>query len=102
VPEERAPEDRRPDGQSGKVILYVPDLAEYEAKRGFYMDIREIPGIIVKSEEKLADAIRQEDAGKDAGGEKKTPETFLDMYMSACDGHSTARIADRIVKERNL
>ncbi len=82
----------------GGLVLYVPDLDAYERQRGFYMDIRELPGQVVQSEEKLADAVRKA-AEPDAAGVKKAErDTFLDRYMSACDGHATERIADEIRK----
>ena len=40
------------------VVLYVPDLEDYENQRGFYMNIREIPGEIVTEKEALAGAVR--------------------------------------------
>jgi len=51
---------------SGALVLYVPDLDQYESERGFYMDIREIPGTIVKEESKLVEAVRSA-AAKTAG-----------------------------------
>ena len=37
------------------LILYVPDLEEYESGRGFYHDFDEIPGVQVLREEELAE-----------------------------------------------
>lgn len=86
------------------LILYVPDLEEYESGRGFYHDFDEIPGVQVLREEELAEAVRRcmEEAGTleacaDAGSERR--EQFLRRYMSACDGHATERIVSRILKK---
>lgn len=90
--------DTGAENAAGGMVLYVPDLAEYQSKRGFYMDIREIPGQVVQSEEKLADAVRKAAEPDAAGVKKAESDTFLDRYMSACDGHATSRIADEIRK----
>ena len=106
----------------GGLVLYVPDLDTYMAQRGTYMDIHEIPGEIVKDADRLADAVRWA-AGDDGSGlctgeskvddgalgsgnggqtagwigsQAKKRDAFLKRYLSACDGKSTARIAERI------
>ena len=106
----------------GGLVLYVPDLDTYMAQRGTYMDIHEIPGEIVKDADRLADAVRRA-AGDDGpglctgeskvddgalesgnggqaagwiGSQAKKRDVFLRRYLSACDGQSTARIAERI------
>ena len=102
-------------GVHGGVVLYVPDLDAYMAQRGTYMDIHEIPGEIVKGADGLADAVRRaagddspglctgegkaDDGGQTAGwidNQAKKRDAFLKRYLSACDGQSTARIAERI------
>ena len=109
-------------GVHGGLVLYVPDLDTYMAQRGTYMDIHEIPGEIVKDADRLADAVRWA-AGDDGSGlctgeskvddgalgsgnggqtagwigsQAKKRDAFLKRYLSACDGKSTARIAERI------
>lgn len=101
------------------LVLYVPDLEEYRWKRGFYMQIEEIPARLVRDEMKLAGAVREaasgveseiNKAGIEPGAclEKNTNLTteneceitnphmeldaFLEKYMGACDGHATERI----------
>ncbi len=44
------------------LVLYVPDLEEYRKRRGFYMDIEQIPGKIVLEEAELAEAIRSSES----------------------------------------
>ena len=109
-------------GVHGGLVLYVPDLDTYMAQRGTYMDIHEIPGEIVKDADRLADAVRRAAGDDDPGlctGESKVDDgalesgsggqtagwigsqakkrdAFLRRYLSACDGQSTARIAERI------
>lgn len=109
-------------GVHGGLVLYVPDLDTYMAQRGTYMDIHEIPGEIVKGADGLADAVRRA-AGDDSPGlctgeskvddgrlesengrqtvdwiadQAKKRDVFLKRYLSACDGQSTARIAEKI------
>lgn len=109
-------------GVHGGLVLYVPDLDTYMAQRGTYMDIHEIPGEIVKDADRLADAVRRA-AGDDGPGlctgeskvddgalesgiggqtagwidhQAKKRDAFLKRYLSACDGQSTARIAEKI------
>lgn len=109
-------------GVHGGLVLYVPDIDTYMAQRGTYMDIHEIPGEIVKDADRLADAVRRA-AGDDGSGlctgeskvddgalesgnggqtagwigsRAKKRDAFLKRYLSACDGQSTARIAEKI------
>lgn len=51
----------------GQVVLYAPDVEAYRKRRGFYMDIDEIPGQLVTDPAKLAEAVRQ--AAKAQGGD---------------------------------
>ena len=77
------------------LVLYVPDYESYCADRGFFMPHEEIPGVRVFAEKELADAVRQ--AGSRSPEEKAADDAarraFLEKWMSACDGHSTQRIA---------
>ena len=70
------------------LVLYCPDLEDYRKRRGFYMDITDIPGEIAeeRSEEKLAEAVRR------AHIDPEALSGFLAHYMGACDGHATERI----------
>ena len=64
----------------------MPDLEEYRSRRGFYMDIEEIPGAVVQKEEDLPSAIRSGMVRDEA------LDSFLSRYMGSCDGASTQRI----------
>ena len=93
------------------LVLYVPDLQEYRCRRGFYMDIEDIPGQIVTREQDLACAVieaaqkrdaqlrEQGDAGvKREAADRENSDTklehFLETYMGACDGKATDRIVE--------
>ena len=89
------------------LILYVPDLEEYRRKRGFYLDIQEIPAHMVYQETDLAQCIRDACEGNaafyapsDAAGYERKRKIFLEKYMSSCDGHSTQRVLERIGRHR--
>ncbi|MDD3795788.1 MAG: CDP-glycerol glycerophosphotransferase family protein [Lachnospiraceae bacterium] len=93
----------------GTMVLYVPDLEEYQSKRGFYLDFDEIPGTKVFDEEELPEVIeRQYENWKRYGADKSEnrrgksdPEKrkqFIQKYMSNCDGHATERIVEYILE----
>lgn len=83
------------------IVLFAPDLEQYERERGFYIDYHELPYPIVKTGEELERAV--EHCGRELSGEaligaeeaKKKAERidrFREKYVGACDGHATERI----------
>ncbi|MDR0314783.1 MAG: CDP-glycerol glycerophosphotransferase family protein [Oscillospiraceae bacterium] len=77
------------------MIFYAYDLEEYEEQRSFYYEYKEfVPGKIVNDTPALIDAVLN--AGISSSQKLKH---FKDDFMSACDGHSTDRIADMIIKK---
>ncbi len=73
------------------IAFFCYDLANYN--RGFYLKYPEdLPGDVYETQEELMDYIICED--KHSMTEKYT--RFVEKYMSACDGHSSERIADLI------
>lgn len=72
------------------MIFYAPDLEEYEEKRGFYLNYKELPGRIVKSARELKRAV--EDTMQDEFSEQR--KEFYSNYMKNCDGTVTVRLAD--------
>lgn len=87
------------------LVLYAPDLTEYQEKRGFYLDFNQIPGYLVIQEAELPEAVEKEYLAYHQGKiyneiEKcKERDSFVELYMSGCDGHSTDRIVDYMKKE---
>lgn len=91
------------------LVMYVPDLKEYQKNRGFYLDFSEIPGFWVKKEEALAMAVDQEFLAYRSEKNynkvqleenrvlRKRREQFLECYMSGCDGQATERIVGYIL-----
>lgn len=76
------------------LVLFVPDFNEYYTKRGFYLNYNELPGLIVKNETELTQAVLS--AFNNSQLEKN--KSFLNKYMSACDGNSTNRIFNEIIR----
>ncbi len=94
------------------VILFAPDLNEYEQARGFYIDYRSIPFPLAQTEEELREALRDEIFGLPRPAEPSVRPTefseqtagswyivhadeideFRETYVGACDGHATERI----------
>lgn len=72
-------------------VFFVPDLEEYSGKRSFYLDYeKEMYGETVTEGEELYGAVLRAEESFDIG----RAESFAAKYMSACDGNSSARIAD--------
>lgn len=91
------------------LVMYVPDLKEYQQNRGFYLDFSEIPGYRVKKEAALAMAVQQEYLAYRSEKNynkvqieenrmlRKRREQFLEDYMCGCDGQATGRIVEYIL-----
>lgn len=73
------------------IAFFCYDLANYN--RGFYLNYPDdLPGDVYETQDDLITYIRSED--RHVMTERYTK--FLEKYMSACDGHSSERIADVI------
>ncbi|MBQ8029617.1 MAG: CDP-glycerol glycerophosphotransferase family protein [Clostridia bacterium] len=80
---------------SRPMIFFAYDLEKYNCERSFYFDYESfIPGKIAKNTDELIDCIFN--AEKDFNKEKN--DAFLKKFMSACDGKSTERIFERLIK----
>ena len=76
------------------VILYAYDLDSYIKERNFYFPYKEFaPGPVAETQEQLISAL--EDISSSFNADKINE--FKDKFMSACDGHSAERIADKIL-----
>lgn len=79
------------------MIFYAYDLEKYTNNRDFFYDYREmVPGRIVSTNYELVDAIKN--AYCDFDPERM--RAFKEYFMSACDGHSTERIVDKYIMNR--
>ena len=72
-------------------ILYAPDLEEYEATRGFFVDYRSITKNLTGDAEHLDDMVRTVYQQWQAG-DTEDIDRCHQLLTSACDGHATERI----------
>ncbi|MDE6125155.1 MAG: CDP-glycerol glycerophosphotransferase family protein, partial [Eubacterium sp.] len=78
------------------LVLYAPDLEEYDGERGFYFEYNAYScGQIVERESDLAMAIRN------AGSDNEKMEEFRKRFVSLCDGNSCRRFAEEILKAKS-
>ena len=74
------------------MIFFAYDLEEYEHSRDYYFPYKDfVPGPIVKNDDELLGCILN-------GTGTDKVEKFREKFMSACDGESTRRISDFIIK----
>lgn len=77
------------------ILFYMYDMEEYrDEMRGFYLNIDELPGSVVRTERELVDSIKAVDTG-DCG---ELHREFNDRYNSMNDGKAAERLADRIFR----
>ena len=75
------------------IIFYVPDLAEYDRDRSFFYDFETYTyGAVAKNQEELVEAVLH----PSVDAEKR--DAFFEKFLSSCDGGSTARFVDLILK----
>ncbi len=76
------------------IVFYCPDIKNYA--RDFYLKYPDdLPGITIEKGETLLEAVR---SSYKTGIDPKF-EDFKRRQLSACDGHSTQRIADLIIQK---
>lgn len=79
------------------MIFYAYDLEQYDRDRSFYYDYKDfVPGPIVSDTLQLIEAIRQTEHDFNRAQIKK----FRNDFMNACDGHSTERIVNFVINNR--
>jgi len=69
-------------------LLYAPDLDEYEAERGFYIEYKSLPACVDRTPDEL---LRDLSDGSWEKYRDKLDECF-DYYMKNCDGQAAKRI----------
>ena len=76
-------------------ILYAPDLEEYEATRGFFIDYRSITENLTKDAAVLPDMVRK--VYQDwLDGDRKDIRRCQELLTKMCDGHATERILSHL------
>ena len=73
------------------VILFAPDLKEYEEKRGIYPKYTDTPGYFAETEAQLREAIITMDEWAD-GSYRAAQDRIWEEQMAYCDGHSTDKL----------
>lgn len=77
------------------MLFFAFDLDEFYDYRGFFYDYESfVPGPIVKTTEELITKILDNNSIN-----KETLKDFKQKFMGACDGNSTQRIVDYIVRD---
>ena len=71
------------------LVLYAPDLGSMIASDEFYLDYYSIPAEIVEDNNDLAKAVIRQG---ETNAYVDQVDAFLELYMSACDGHSIERL----------
>lgn len=78
------------------MIFYMYDMEEYrDEMRGFYLDVKELPGPIVKKENELVEAIRNVNFLSDS--ENEQIKQFNKEYNLMNDGKAAERLVDTII-----
>ena len=76
------------------MLFYAFDLEDYEESRSFYFPYRDfVPGEIVTDTEQIIEQVKNLENGFD----RERVIRFKNDFMSACDGHSTQRIAKTVL-----
>ncbi|MFV0343464.1 MAG: CDP-glycerol glycerophosphotransferase family protein [Anaerocolumna sp.] len=70
------------------LVLYVPDLKEFQSKNELYIEFDELPGRVVEKKQELLRAVFEESESFDL----KKIQCFKDKFMGACDGNATYKI----------
>lgn len=75
------------------MVFYAPDLEEYFDERGFYYDYDTLtPGPVFDDQKALTAYLCHVEESFD----RQQTAAFREKFMSACDGHATARILDYV------
>ena len=77
-----------------KIIFYAPDLESYTNSRDFFYEYSNyLYGDLARNFDELIKCI------KSVAIEKKASDDFKDKFLSACDGNSSQRVVDNLIKE---
>lgn len=82
------------------LVLFAPDLKEYEDGRGFYIDYAAMPFPITQNAEQLIREVKN--SLPESAGQKAALKEWKELYTGACDGHSSQRILDLVGLGRNV
>ena len=77
-------------------VFFAPDLKQFDAERGFYVDYQSFPTTVAQTEDELGEAIDNELTHRSSAD----LERCIALHLSACDGHSTDRIIKEVFRKR--
>lgn len=77
------------------VILFAPDLEDYEQRRGLYPKYEQTPGFVARDEEQLRQAILTMDTWAD-GDYRRAQDELWQEQMEFCDGRSTDKLLEQL------
>ncbi|MCY9370439.1 glycosyltransferase [Bacillus haynesii] len=81
------------------VLFYMIDHKEYEAERGFYLDIDNLPGPVCENLNELIDKLQNGDILKKEFSEQY--DKYLKEFCYNDDGQASKRLVDMIFKKQN-
>lgn len=76
------------------LVLFAPDLGQYESGRGFYLDYRSMPYPVTQTGAELQRAVVDSRVWLEK--HREAIAEFRERYVGACDGHSTERILELV------
>ncbi len=80
------------------IVFYMYDLDDYtDNMRGFYIDLADLPGPIVRTGDELAAAIRSADTQDQRLAERY--RRFNERFNYLDDGHASERVIQRVIAE---
>jgi CDP-glycerol glycerophosphotransferase len=79
------------------IVFYMYDLDEYANNmRGFYIDLADLPGPIVRTDDELAQAVRS--AGTPNAVMADRYHRFNERFTYLDDGHASERVIQRVIR----
>ena len=82
------------------VLFYMYDLDKYKDNmRGFYIDLKELPGSIIQTEENLIKEIKSTSDNFEYDNKYKK---FNDKYNYLDDGNASKRVVERVIQKRGV
>lgn len=75
------------------IVFYVPDADGYEAARGLYFDLNELPGPVVRTHRDLGQAVVEELSANESPT-RQARDNWRQRFASQEDGNATSRVVD--------
>jgi len=83
------------------ILFYMYDLEEYVRDiRGFYFDLAELPGPVVKTEVEFVSAVRAADAPTEELQERY--KHFIARFAHRDDGYASQRVLERVIDQSDV